>query len=74
MLNETKTPIKKLPFAVTKKILVEMYINQISEEEIRYETNIMLKKYDFKKTRKTVPNIVFKDFIRKYGMPRGYEI
>ena len=73
MQHETNQ-LKKLPFAVTKSDLVKLYINQLPEDEIRYEINIIFHQFNRSIRKKTIPHNIFMMFVEKYGTPKGYEI
>ena len=65
--------LKKLPNGTTKQELVNMYIDQLPEHEIRYEINLIFEKNNRSKNKKTIPHLLFMDFVKKYGVPRNYE-
>lgn len=76
---------KNLPFSVTKKKLVEMYCNQMSEKTIingineiilenrKSKSSYRLKKPKQIKTAKLVWHVEFMEFIATYGEPKGYQ-
>ncbi len=73
MIDNNNSQLKKLPFASNKKQLVEMYINQLPENEIIYEVNIIFLKHNRNLRKKTIPHNIFTEFVKKYGLPKGYE-
>lgn len=70
--------LQPIPFSCTKEKLVEMYLDQISEKDIRKAVNEIIE--DFAKTRKIssnkwsrrIPHIVLAEFMDTYGLPNGY--
>ena len=69
--------LKTLPYAVTKKELVLMYLDQMSEIQIRKNINTLLidarKKSPCNPVRtQKVWHDEFTEFIETYGLPKGY--
>ncbi len=68
-------PVRKpLPYAVTKKELVEMYINQKPEARILKQINEILLEKGFAKEIKQIEHNEFMEYVATYGTPKGYYI
>lgn len=67
--------IKPLPFACSKKTLVEMYINQMPEREILREINEIIAANRGKecKSAMRIKHREFRLFVKKNDAPNGYE-
>ncbi|MEE1897102.1 hypothetical protein V1389_02065 [Flavobacterium rakeshii] len=72
------TSLKELPFAVTKKELVSMYINQMPERYILTQINAIIidkRKLPKGKTPRVynIFHLEFMEFIAVHGVPKGYQ-
>jgi hypothetical protein len=63
---------KPLPYAVTKKELVIMYINQKPEARILKQINEILLEKGFSKDIKQIEHNEFMEYVETYGTPKGY--
>lgn len=70
--------LKPLPYAVTKLQLVNMYLDQMTESQIRKNINTIIlenrkqnQNYNTLQGQK-VWHGEFKEFIETYGLPKGY--
>jgi hypothetical protein len=67
--NQNKQP---LPYATTKKALVTMYLDQLTEFEIIKNINTIIEAFGGKKNRKKVPHREFSEFVKTFGLPKNY--
>ena len=68
-------PVRKpLPYSVSKKKLVEMYINQKPEKRIINQINEILLERGFSKDIKLIEHNEFMEYVNTYGEPQGYYI
>jgi hypothetical protein len=64
--------IKVLQFIRTKQKLVELFIDQMPENEIRYEMNLIIKSNNMSIKRHLITDKMALTFIKKFGTPRGF--
>jgi hypothetical protein len=74
MMNDN---LKPLPYAVTKQQLVNMYLDQMSEIQIRRNINTIILDNRKKSPCNTLQgqkvwHEEFKEFLETYGLPKGY--
>lgn len=77
--------LKKIPQEITKKILIEMYLYQFTEKQIRSNINLIIR--DNRKNEPLYKNLIasggspcvqkirdkeFFEFMETYGFPKGY--
>lgn len=77
--------LKKIPQEITKKVLTEMYLNQFTEAQIRYNINLII--CDNRKNEPAYKHLIangknlsvqkirdkeFFEFVETYGFPKGY--
>jgi hypothetical protein len=68
----SKIELKELPYGCGKKKLYEMYLGQMTHDDIAIRINNILISAGYRIYKKVIPYIELVQFVKEKGLPKGY--